>query len=277
MPVKDEHELLRHSLPSCYNLNPDEVLLCFDDPPHNPTVREVERIASYMNKTSSTRIITIPKNPEYRFNQAWVRRQGFREARNDRILTTDADIVLTKKALRAISIAGRDDIGLASCTTLHCIRGVLGVWKAVAHRLADLASSAGIMGLYALWRPYWRDSEDESIKQLPDPRKEKVIGSRGIISEDVYLRDRMREKHVCVHLKQVGGYNMRPDWPDQPNVQLELGRFYAESGYSICSTLARSIIFARPHLFRGYLYQKTHVRCPDKVLKCPDRLMEWAS
>lgn len=267
MPVKNEHELLRHSLPSCYNLNPDEVLLCFDDPPHGPTVKEAQRIASYMNRTDSTRIITIPRNLDYRFNQAWVRRQGFREARHDRILTTDVDLVLTKKALHAISIVGIDDIGLASCATLHCIRGVLGIWKAVAHRLADLALSAGIMGLYALWRPYWQDSEDESIKQLPDPRKEKLRGSQVVIGEDIYLRDRMREKHVCVHLRQVGGYNMRPDWPDQQNVQFELGRSYAESGYSICSTMARSIIFARPHLLRGYLYQKYVSPRADVVLK----------
>ena len=263
MPVKHERELLRYSLPSCYNLNPDEVLLCFDDPPHDPTLREAQRIASCLNRTDLTRILTIPRNPDYRFNQAWVRREGFRAARHERILTTDVDLVLTKKVVRAISIVGNDGIGLASCTTLHCISGVLGIWKAVAHRLADLAVPAGIMGLYALWRPYWQDSEGDNIRHLPDPRKERLRGDRVVIGEDVYLRDRMRQKHICVHLKRVGGYNMRPDWPDQQNVQFELGRFYAESGYSLCSTLTRSIIFARPHLLRGYLHQKMRVpECP---------------
>ncbi len=256
LPVKNEYELLRRSLPSCYRLGPDELILCVDDPPNEQTVREAGRIASEMGWTNRTRIISVRENPEYHFHQAWVRREGFREAKHDRILTTDVDLIVNRSVLKAIAMVGHDNVGLASCTTLHSVTGFWGLWRAMTHRMADLVWSAGIAGLYALWRPFWLDSEDDRIKRLEDTRTDKVKGSFVLIGEDVYLRNCMRTKHKCVHLKDVGGYNIRPDWPDRPYVQFELGRYYAERRYMPGSVIIRSLVFARPHLVRGYVYQK---------------------
>lgn len=263
LPVKAEYELLRRSLPSCYGLEPDELILCVDDPPHEQTVQEAWRIASRLGWTDRTKVIRVPGNPEYRFHQAWVRRQGFRRAKHDRILTSDADLILNRNVLKAISMVGHDNVGLASCTTLHSVSGFLGMWKAITHSMANLLWPPGMTGLYALWRPFWLDTEDEGIERLRDPRKYGPKGSLALLGEDVYLRNCMSTKHRCVHLKDVGGYNIRKDWPDRPDVQFELGRYYSEKKYRPTSVILRSFAFARPHLIRGYVYQKhTKERVP---------------
>ena len=255
MPVKSEGNLLRYSLPSCYRLHPDEVILCLDDPPDPRLVALIRRISNLFGHVGGTRVVPVRKNSSYRFHQAWARRQGFRSAKYDRILTTDDDLILRKNVLKTAFIVGQNNIGLASCATLHSISGLFGLWRVIAHRVADFVSTPGIMGLYSIWRPYWEDSEDEGIKQLPDLRREEPKGSHAVLGEDIYLRNCMQKKHAAVHLRDIGAYNMRPDWPDRPYVQFELGRFYRESMYSLGSVALRSVAFVRPHLLRGYLYQ----------------------
>jgi len=261
MPVKSEANLLRYSLPSCYRLNPAEVLLCVDYPPTLRLVETIRHMAICLAAEKKTRIVAVHPNASYKFHQAWVRREGFRKAAYDRILTTDADLILNRNALKAVSLVGDRNIGLASCTTLHSVSGWLGPWRAAVHRVADFLSEPGLMGLYALWRPYWSDSEDDGIKRLPDLREGKARGSQVLMGEDIYLRNCMRKKHATVHLRDVGAYNLRPDWPDRPYVQFELGRFYAESKCSLGLVALRTIAFARPHLLRGYFYQRGHVAC----------------
>jgi len=257
IPVKDEFQLLRCSLPSCYRIDPDEVLICLDDPPHEETLREAGRIASKFGWSDRTRMIFIEKNPEYRFHQAWVRREGFRRAKHDRILTVDADLIVNENVLKALSLVGKDDIGFVSCLTLHSVGGRFGLWRAMGHRIASRLRPPALTGLYALWRPYWLDSEDEGIKLLENPRTARVKGSLVLVGEDAYLRNCMQVKHRCIHLADIGGYSMRDDCNDRPNVQFELGRYYAEQGYSWSSVLLRSLAFARPHILRGYIRQKT--------------------
>jgi ubiquinone/menaquinone biosynthesis C-methylase UbiE len=257
LPVCDDYQLLRRSLSACYGVGPDEVIVCLDDPPHEETLRESERIATKLGFESRTRIVTISKNPDYRFHQAWVRREGFRKAKHDRILTVDVDVVINKNVLKPIMLVGEDDVGLASCTTLHSIGGPFGLWRAVAHLFASRVYPPALTGLYALWRPYWLDSENEGIKQLEDPRTTQAKGSLALIGEDAYLCNCMRAKHRCVHLADIGGYSIRPDCNDRSSVQFEIGRYYAERGCGLDTVLLRSFALARFHYLLGYAYQKS--------------------
>jgi len=255
LPVKSESRLLQWSLPSCYSVGPDEMLLCLDDPPDEETLEEAKRIAGKCGWADRTKIVTVSRNPEYRFHQAWVRREGFRRARHDRILTVDIDLIINRKVLRAVSLVGKDDIGMASCATLHSIGGYFGLWRSTAHFLASRLSPPALTGLYALWRPYWLDSE-RGVGLLEDPRTERVKGSLALVGEDAYLRNCMQIRHRCVHLRDVGGYCMRADCNDHPHIQFELGRYYAAQRSSFIAALVRAVAFVRPHLLRGYLYQK---------------------
>jgi len=259
MPVKSESELLRGSLPSCYNVSPAEVLLCLDDPPDERVLQEAQRIASESGWARRTKIITVAGNPNYRFHQAWVRRQGFRKAECDRILTVDADFVINRNTLKAVSLVGKDDIGLVSCSTLPYAKGLLSLWKTAAHHLASrLGNPPALTGLYAIWRPYWMDSEDSGIQDLVDPRMMGVTGSLALVGEDAYLHNCMCAKHRCIHLPDSGAYVLRDYCNDRPNVQFEIGRYYAEKGYGLGNVLLRSVALSRIHYLRGYAYQKMH-------------------
>jgi len=257
IPVKDEFQLLRWSLPSCYNIDPDEVLICLDDPPHERTLQEAKRIANKFGWSDRTKILSVAKNPEYRFHQAWVRREGFRRAKHDRILTVDTDLIINRNVLKALSQVGKDNIGFVSCSTLHSTGGWLGLWRAIGHRITSKLRPPGFTGLYALWRPHWLDSEDEGIKLLEDPRDAGVKGSLVLIGEDAYLHNCMQVKHRCIHLADIGGYAMRDYCNDHPSIQFEVGRYYAEQGYGLSSVLLRSLGLARLHILRGYIHQKT--------------------
>ena len=256
LPVQCEFELLRHSLPSCYRAGPEEVLVCLDDPPDERTLQEASLIAGKFGWADRTRIVAVARNPEYRFHQAWVRREGFRRAKHDRILTVDVDVIINRNVLKALSLVGKDDVGMASCLTLHSIGGFLGLWRAVGHRLAGRLRAPALTGLYALWRPYWLDSEDDGIKLLEHPRTGNAKGSLVLIGEDCYLRNCMQVKHRCVHLPDIGGYSMRADCNDDPHIQFELGRYYAHQKYGLTAIIARALAFARPYLLLGYLHQK---------------------
>lgn len=256
MPAKSEHELVRYSLPSCYAVHPDEVIVCLDEPPHEPTRREVVRIAARFGWERKTKIITVPENPGYRLHQAWVRRQGFRAAKHDRILTVDVDLVINKNVLKALGFVGRDDVGMVSCATLHYVGGFLGLWRAGALQLASRLHPPAYTGLYALWRPFWLDTEDEGIKLLQNPKTRAVRGGLVLVGEDTYLHNCMQLKHRCVHLRDVGGYTLRNDCNDNSHIQFEAGRYYAENGYSFAGILLRAVAFGRPHILLGYSSQK---------------------
>ena len=237
-------------------MGPGEVLLCLDDPPHKRTFQEAERIATECGWADRTKIVTVAKNPKYRFHQAWVRRQGFLRAKHDRILSVDADLIINRNVLRAVSRVGKDDVGFVSCTTLHSIGGVLGLWRAAVHRIASHLRPPALAGLYAIWRPFWLDSEDEGISRLADPRTAGAKGGLALIGEDTYLHNCMSMKHRCIRLADIGAYSLRDDCNDRPSVQFEIGRYYAEKRDGFWNVLLRSLGLARIHYLRGYVYQK---------------------
>ena len=255
MPVKSEYGMLRDTLRACYRICPDEILLCFDEPAHAATMREAKRIVRGEGWEESTRIITVPRNVEYHHHQAWVRREGFRQAKNDRILTVDADIVVNGNVAIALSLVDADNVGMVSCLTLHTFRGLLGPWRVIAHSVANRLYPPGLTGLYALWRPYWLDSEDDGIKEIEDPHSASALGGMVLVGEDTYLCNCMKRKHKCVQLPTIGARCLRDDCNDDPHVQFELGRYYFEENLAANRVLLRSVAFARPHIMAGYMYQ----------------------
>ena len=254
MPVKDEAALLRDSLPSCYRVRPAEVIICTDKPAPSDCVRVVNVISSRYTNTR-TRIIEVEQNPSFRFHQAWVRREGFRAAENDRILTVDVDLIVNPNVLKAVALVGRDNVGLASCLTFHSVGGLLGLWRATSeHLLRWLIQSTDSTGLYCIWRPYWLDSEDERIKELENVRN--ASGPLVLVGEDNFLLHCMAAKHRVVCLPDIAAYCMAPYSIDLSRSQFEQGRYMQFRGTKFHRLLIQSILTARMKQVQGYLYQK---------------------
>lgn len=159
--------------------------------------------------------------------------------------------------MQAVNLVGRDNIGLASCSKFYSVRSFLGLWRAIVYHLARRVHFSPFTGLYAIFRPYWVDSEDEGIKKLGDPRTESSQTSVTAVGEDTYLRNCMLRKHRVVYLRHIGAYCMTQYMGSAAHVEFALGRYMALRGHSLPRTLLKAFIYARIDLMRGYLHQKS--------------------
>lgn len=254
MPIRNEAYLLNATLASCYRLRPSEVILCFDNPPDKVAFDVAKKIAMRFGDIPTV-FLKVSRNPEYKFHQAWVRRSGFLAAKYDRILTVDSDLMVNKQIMGAVRMVGLDRIGLVSCLRIGAVRGPLDVWRGFTYfTLRQLRPV--FTGLYAIWRPYWLETEDKGIRRLMSPRDYHRSLIPGIIGEDTYLYLCMRRKYRCVFLRNLGGICLERDIEQLPDHQFEWGRLYAKSAANPFEVLIAAIIFAQPHLIRGYLHQK---------------------
>jgi glycosyltransferase involved in cell wall biosynthesis len=259
-PVYKEVDLIPKSLPSFYKVNPSEVILCFDDPvPSKETYELCQKISHYYSQIP-TQFVLVKRNPEYKLHQAWVRRTGFRKAKYDRILTVDSDLVINKKVLKAVELVGKDNIGLVSCSKEYPHKGIQKIWLMITQKIVNIVYPIRFTGLYALWRPYWFDSEDEGIKTLRDLRKNIDSFEEIAIGEDVYLHDCLIKKHKAVYLRNVGAICLTAASEDKPYYQFQSGRYFASKNYKIFQILAKSILYLRFYVMFGWLYEKRKIK-----------------
>ena len=175
--MKDEVNRLERSLPLFYKINPDEVIICTDDPSPSKVLKAINRIAAQHGMSDKTKIHSVMRNPEYGYHQAWVRRSGFLAAKNDIILTSDVDLLINKNTLKAINLVGKNNVGLVSLSKFRHPFDLISFYRAfgsafiiIMYYLLIRHQSSGtggvrmttFTGLYALHKPSWLDTEDDA-------------------------------------------------------------------------------------------------------------------
>ncbi|MBD3204938.1 glycosyltransferase [Candidatus Bathyarchaeota archaeon] len=203
MPVHNEADMLPLSLPSIYRTEPDEVIILLDR--CTDRSREIaEKITEHFNKEDSTKIITI-NTPHHGWKQriAYLRRKGFRKARNDIILTTDADIVLDKKISEEISKLEDPEIALLGFKfydypfTLQTL---------LIRLISNLTAFSGYAGLYAFKKKAWLETEKmDSLRKISS-------------SEDTHLRLSIMKKHYSA-VSNTKSLHLRPSEDRERNFQ----------------------------------------------------------
>lgn len=277
-PIKNENHWIPITLPSFYKVGPDEVILCFDKPAQSDTLRIVKKIIKLCDADDITKIIEVERSSEWAYHQAHVRRVGFRNAMYNRILTTDIDLIINSNVLKAINMVGKDDIGLVSCRQFRYPNNLLGFWRTIGHNILRKVffkikkvrnpniKMSIFSGLYALYRPYWLDSENEedikklmSAKQIvkghANPERHKIF-----VGEDGYLRDCMLRHHRVVYLEDIGAFCLSDSVRDRPVIQFEAGRWCARHNMSFLGRIIRMVIYAHPHHMRGFIYERKRMR-----------------
>lgn len=293
-PIKDEIDLIPVTLPSFFKVKPSEVVLCFDNPPHKEAYRVVKKIASRYNV--STKFVFVNRNPEFAFHQAWVRRKGFLEAEYDKILTTDIDLVVNKNVLQAVKIVGKNDIGLVSCQKFNYPKSLVGFWRIMGrtflkkfvypfwhrHRGEGLQMTT-FTGLYALYRPYWLDSEDDNIKKLKNPKtalrkgNEPIVGAKVCLGEDTYLRNCMEQKHNVAYLNAVGAIIVTErELKHHSHVQFERGRYYFDRGRSVLGAIVTMVMHFQPYYLKGYFYERRRQHTQKQEDRFPSYSLGYA-
>ena len=272
VPVKNEVALIRQTLWSYYAVKPAEVIICTDKPCEGTVEKQINNIAKLSDAGDITRIVEVEKSAEWGFHQAHVRRQGFCEAKFDRILTGDVDLVINKKVHKALRLVGENDVGLASLVKFHYPMHLMDYWRLginmflskVVHGLVDsIMGTSSFSGLYALWRPYWLNSEpEEEIKSFVNPKQflrgEKSYSEAvtGFAGEDTFLRDWMRRKYKCVYLRDIGAIDLGVSLEGHPFIQYRIGAYFARSGRSLPVSLGRAVLRAQPYYLKGYLAER---------------------
>jgi hypothetical protein len=220
----NEWQLVGTTLPTWFALNPEDVVLCFDKPAHAKTAKMVKKVAKKHRWLEKTKILEVSRNPEYTFHQAWVRRSGFREATSDVILTGDIDQSVNSHCLKAIAMAGKNQVGLASLQKFYVPKNFTQFYRTMvgtSYRWLSVLSAGqrftGFTGLYAFYRPFWMETEpEEETKRLVNPKQsfsgEVSVAPDTIVSgEDVFLRKKMATKYQIRNLPAVGAVSWRPD------------------------------------------------------------------
>lgn len=251
MPIKNEANFLRYSLPSCLRVGANEVIIATDKPSPQP-IRNVVKAAD----SDLVRILEVEKNPAYTgFHQAWVRRSGYMVAKNDRILTVDCDCVINKNVLKAVQLVGTQNIGLVSLVKHLNPMGLSRMWREFTYITRRSLISGTFTGLYAFYRPYWLETEDtEKLKELENP---KFITSLALgWGEDDNLRMSMSSKHRVIFLKEAGCYSLDDQHGDLPKIQFKTGRELAEKG-KIFEAIKNSVLLAHPYVLKGYFAYKS--------------------
>jgi len=263
-PIKDEADLIPYTLPSFYALKPSEIILCLDEHPPKAVENAIYRLAK-IHDNIDTIITEVSPNPEYTYQQAWIRRKGFLLAEHDRILNTDIDLILNRNVLKALEQVGKNNVGIASVAK----RGNGNTFASHLHRIQLLTryylfhrfQRPFFTGLYALWRPYWQDSEPEDkikrfigVKQVWRGEHQTVNGLPS--GEDSHLKECMLKRHRVIFITEVGGTVIRED-PEYLRWLYQMhGRHAGLNGGSLVSAVARTLTKHNSSYLRGYLEAK---------------------
>jgi len=240
MPIHNEENLLSYSLPSVLKLVPDEVILIFD----RCTDRSLE-IAEEITKRyefgSRTKLIELKSSQRWKFRVAFLRRHGFRLAKNHVILNTDADLILDGKIVDYLHLVGKKNIGIVLFSripyprTLQSFLGTL---------FSPFVPIVGFGGLYAFSKQAWLETENqESAKATPR-------------AEDTHLRLSILRRHKEIFVK-TKTLHLRPRETARYHFLKGVTRWQTKRE-SLWRVTIHSFIFLRPLVLSGYLKARLH-------------------
>lgn len=239
MPIHNEEKYLPYSLPSIFRLKPDEVLLIFDRCT-DKSMEITKKIAEELGYFKKTKIIKLDEaSPDWKFRVAFIRRYGFRIAKNDTILNTDADTVLDKKIIEHIPLIGKNGIALISFSRTNY---PLTFQNFIAKLVSTFIPKIGFTGIYAFSKKAWLETEDqEAAKKI-------------VRAEDTHLHLSISKKYKTMFIK-TNTIHLRPEEKASRHFIMGVTRWTVKHD-SLWMTIIRSIVYLRPLLLAGYLHAR---------------------
>jgi len=172
VPIKDEVQFVPHTLPKAFDLLPNDLVIVLDGPP-NPKVQEVvQSVLEEYDKNKVARIVYARRNPNWKFQQAWVRRVGYLASKYDKIFTFDIDDIPSPNIMAGHSIIGKDNIVYVSFRKRLVTKGFRATFWSIRYeigrRLFSFSSSPKpFIGIYWLYKPFYLDLIcEEGISQI---------------------------------------------------------------------------------------------------------------
>ncbi|MCS7365574.1 MAG: glycosyltransferase family 2 protein [archaeon GB-1867-035] len=242
MPIHNEEKFLYYSLPSIYRLKPDEVILIFDRCTDN-SLKVARKIARHFKYLEKTRFIELNEpSPEWRFRVAFLRRYGFKLAKNNIILNTDADTILDTKIREHIREISKGNVALISFGR----KNYPITFQDFITRLASTINpKIGFTGIYAFSKKAWIETEDqEKVKKI-------------IRAEDTHLKESISKKYKTLFIK-TNSIHLRPrETKERRYIKGYL--YWAVKRNPLWKVILHSLIYLRPEVLSGYIYAKRKI------------------
>ena len=243
MPIHNEEKFLYYSLPSIYRLKPDEIILIFDRCTDN-SLKVARKIAKHFNYLDKTKFIEMNEpSPEWKFRVAFLRRYGFRLAKNNIILNTDADTILDPKIREYIKKIGESKIALISFGRKNYPITFQDFITRIAYTLNP---KIGFTGIYAFSKKAWIETEDqESVKKI-------------VRAEDTHLRISISKKYKVAFIK-TNSIHLRPE-ESKKRHYIKGYTYWIVKRNPFWKAFLHSIIYLRPQLLTGYIRARMKIR-----------------
>ncbi len=245
IPIRNEEKNLVYSLPSVYKLNPDEVILLFDRCTDN-SLRISKRISKDMGSLQKTKSYEMNKpSPEWRSRIAFLRNYGYKLAKNDIILTTDADMIIDSSIRGYLNKIGQDGVALISLGFLDYPY----TFQTFSRRIiSSISPFTGFAGFYAFSKEAWLETEDlESVRHIPS-------------AEDTHLRMSILKKYKGIH-KNTNSIHIRPN--ESIASHYLRGILYWQIVHDpMWKMLLHSSFMLRPATMAGYIHARYFIEKP---------------
>jgi glycosyltransferase involved in cell wall biosynthesis len=239
MPVHNEQELLKYSLPSIYKLNPIEILIILDRCTDNSSL-VIEIISKKFDRFDQTKIIDVNNtSPSWVERNAYLRRLGFSYSNNEIILNTDADLVLDINIKDHIQKLSKPKLGLLGFGFIDYPYNIQSFSRRIITKFTPFS---GYAGLYAFKKTAWQKTENmEDLKKNPS-------------SEDAHLRLAISSKYHTEHVN-TNTLHLRPT-ESQERSYLRGAMYWKLLRYPLWKMILYSMVTFRPAALKGYLESK---------------------
>jgi len=252
MPIHNESELLKLSLPSVFRLDPAETILLFDnctDDSYNVAV-EISKRTNFFEKTIF-RVVSEEEGIQFSFRPTFLRIMGYSMAKCNKILKTDADLVLDPKIKDYISRLGKDNVGIITFEYLdypisyrHMIKRLLEKMR-IPLPQSERWLGGNILFFSEDWKKAFHKRQEDENKKV-DLAKVK----RG--EDTLFHKLLLSEQHRKSIIVLTNTLHLRPvESPKRHYLRGQISWKVAKR--SLWLILAQAIIFNRLNMIKGYL------------------------
>jgi len=252
MPIHNESELLKLSLPSVFRLDPAETILLFDnctDDSYNVAV-EIAKRTNFFEKTIF-RVVSEKEGSDFSFRPTFLRRMGYSMAKCNKILKTDADLVLDPKIKDYIPRLGKDNIGIITFEYLdypisyrHMIKRLLEKMR-IPLPQSERWLGGNILFFLEDWKKAFHKRQEDENKKVD---LAKVKRGEDTLFHKLLLSERHRKSVIVLtdtlHLRPV-------ESPKRHYLRGQISWNVAKRSFPLI--LAQAIIFNRLNMIKGYL------------------------
>ena len=255
MPIHNEADLLKLSLPSIFKLEPTETILLFDnctDDSYDVAVEMAKR-ANFFEKTVF-RTVSKDEGAQFSFRPTFLRRLGYAMAKCGKVLKTDADLVLDPKIKDYIPQLGKDNVGVITFEYLDYPISYRHMLKRLLEKVGvPLPQSERWLGGNILF--FLEDWKNAFTRRQGDENRKVDLENVKRAEDTLFHKLLIAEQHRKSIIVLTKTLHLRPvESPRRHYIRGQTSWKIAKRPFSLI--LAQAIIFNRLNMIKGYMDAK---------------------